>query len=260
MGSMTFRRLQEELDLWAAAGRTATFWWRDDDAVSATEALFQLLHVARGTPLTLAVVPKFAKRDLAELIGSQLTVTVAQHGWAHVNHAPEGEKKCEFGKTRPIDAMIREIRDGRARLASMFGPRFLPVFVPPWNRISQEMTSYLPILGLATLSTIKPRTGREAAPHRLNVHADIMDWRGNRGFLGAEAVEDQIVKHLRARREEDDAVDSTEPTGLMTHHLVHDADCWAFLAEFFDFLDGHDAARWLTLPDALSTNRQGSAA
>ena len=37
--------LDAELDLWAAAGRVAGGWWRDDDAVAPTPALESLLTI-----------------------------------------------------------------------------------------------------------------------------------------------------------------------------------------------------------------------
>jgi hypothetical protein len=48
--------LARECETWGASGRMATWWWRDDDAVSATPALDQLLGVAQG-PIGLAVIP-----------------------------------------------------------------------------------------------------------------------------------------------------------------------------------------------------------
>jgi hypothetical protein len=49
-----------ELDAWQAVGRTATLWWRDDDADSATPALHKLLALQQAcdVPLALAVVPR----------------------------------------------------------------------------------------------------------------------------------------------------------------------------------------------------------
>src|SRR5690606_39595463 len=49
--------LEAELDLWAEAGRVASFWWRDDDATDVTPPLERLLRLkdSTRTPLTLAV-------------------------------------------------------------------------------------------------------------------------------------------------------------------------------------------------------------
>jgi hypothetical protein len=39
--------LQRELDRWAESGKTATFWWRDDDAVEETPQLQTLDALSR---------------------------------------------------------------------------------------------------------------------------------------------------------------------------------------------------------------------
>ena len=51
--------LDRELDAWAAAGRVAEAWWRDDDATAPTPALARLLEARRaaGAPVALAVIP-----------------------------------------------------------------------------------------------------------------------------------------------------------------------------------------------------------
>ena len=93
---MTWRILSEELDAWAAAGRAATLWWRDDDAVEPSAALERLLGLAaaRDVPIALAAIPARASEALArgiETAGAR--VTLLQHGYAHRNHAPATKKK-----------------------------------------------------------------------------------------------------------------------------------------------------------------------
>ena len=56
----------------------------------------------------------------------------------------------------------------------------------------------------------------------------------------AEAL-DQIVTHLRDRRA---GRALEEPTGVMTHHLVHDEDCWTFLRTLVTCVAAHPAAAW----------------
>ena len=66
--------LSAELDAWAAAGRTATFWWRDDDATAPTPELGRLLRLAgaHGAPLALAVIPAEAGPALAEALAAEV--------------------------------------------------------------------------------------------------------------------------------------------------------------------------------------------
>ena len=68
----SWRHLSEELDAWAEAGRSASLWWRDDDAVEPSPALARLLTLAsaRDLPLALAVIPARASEALAEWLNT----------------------------------------------------------------------------------------------------------------------------------------------------------------------------------------------
>ena len=48
-----------ELEAWAAAGKRATLWWRDDDAAEDSPALEKLLTLAEkeAVALVIAVIP-----------------------------------------------------------------------------------------------------------------------------------------------------------------------------------------------------------
>ncbi|GIK97936.1 MAG: polysaccharide deacetylase [Alphaproteobacteria bacterium] len=249
--AQAWNALDRELDRWAAAGRRATLWWRDDDAVAPTGALDRLLGIAaaQGAALALAVIPAGASPALAARLDAHpAPVAVLQHGFAHVSHAPSGEKKAELGAHRPPRAVLDELAAGNRRLSALFGEtgvKALPVLVPPWNRIAETVVAGLPGAGFAGLSTYGPRPRRHAAPGLLqvNTHADIVDWRGSRGFLGEAAAIGLLVGHLRMRRS--GAVDAEEPTGLITHHLVHDAACWSFCTRLAARVAAHPAACWL---------------
>ncbi|MFC6583025.1 hypothetical protein [Sulfitobacter aestuariivivens] len=131
-------------------------WWRDDDATRDTMALQRLLGVSEGLdiPVHLAVIPRPATADLAAVIKDAPGAVPLVHGWAHENHAPDGQKKAEFG--HPRAAAIDEARSGLRRLKSLFGARLLPMFVPPWNRIDPDIANALPHLGYTALSTYTP--------------------------------------------------------------------------------------------------------
>src|SRR5579859_2543429 len=117
--------LEAELDIWQAAGRTASFWWRDDDAIAATSALDRLLGLAEDIPVALAVIPANAEAGLGERLARTPGVAVLQHGWRHANHAPAGERKSELGSHRPLSQRLDELRLGGERLHALFGPRAL---------------------------------------------------------------------------------------------------------------------------------------
>jgi hypothetical protein len=61
--------------------------------------------------------------------------------------------------------------------------------------------------------------------------------------LGTKDCLDLAIGHLRARRE--NRVDRNEATGILSHHLVHDAGAWQFLADFVHRTHNHPAVRWM---------------
>lgn len=245
-----------ELDAWAACGRTASFWWRDDDAVAATPALDRLLEIAAtcDVPLAIAVIPVPASPSLFARLARAPRACVLQHGYAHRNHAPAGAKKSELGDERPAGTVLAELAEGWALLAAATRGQALPVLVPPWNRIGAGVQGRLAEAGLAGLSTSKPRARARLAGGTVqaNVHVDPIDWpaqrRGDDAFAGEGPTLAAAVRHLRARRT--GAADASEPTGLLTHHLVMDAACWRFAERFAATVAAHPAAGWVA-PEAL---------
>lgn len=247
--------LAAELDAWAAAGRQATFWWRDDDAVAPSPALDRLLGRANAyrVPLALAVIPAAAEPALvARLAAAPAAIRVLVHGWSHANHARPDKKKSELACGRPMAEMAGDLARGHARLADLFGPRLLPVLTPPWNRLPVPLIRELPLIGLGGLSRFKPRKARCPAPGvvEVNTHIDPIDWRGNRGFIGEAVAVAAITAHLAARRS--GHADAQEPTGLLTHHLVHDPALDEFLDRLMAYFAGHPAVIWPDLPTIFS--------
>ncbi len=245
--------LEGELGAWAEAGRAATLWWRDDDAQRPGPALERLLGLAEdtGVPLALAVIPAGADAALARRLENSPRLTVLQHGYAHRNHAPAGERKCELGAHRPGEAVLAELGRGRARLRDLGFARALPVLVPPWNRMEPGLAPALAAAGFAGLSSWGPRRAPEAAPglRQVNVHVNAVRHPGAAAEARGGDALDQAVAHLAARRAA--TADAGEPTGLMTHHLKHDRDGWAFVADFLRRTRDHPGARWLAADEAF---------
>jgi len=244
--------LGRELDLWRALGTPATFWWRDDDATCDSEPLSCMLEIADrfSAPLSLAVIPALVKPDLSDVVNRLPDVSVLQHGYSHTNYASPSEKKMELGLHRNTDEVISELRAGFICLEN-FSAR-LPVLVPPWNRIESTILSQLRDIGYKGVSTMNSRETTYAAPGliRINAHVDIVDWHGSRGFIGLSGALDQFIKHLSERRM--GLVSSDEPTGLLTHHLVHDRDCWKFLESLLTFLMQNNAGRLVSISEAMT--------
>ncbi len=223
----------------AARSRTIDFWWRDDDAEDTTSALDDLLTLARrhSLPLGLAVVPKGATEALAVRLKSEPSVAVLQHGWAHKTHAVAGEKKIELGGELPVSEVLDKLKRGFVQLRGLFAEQFLPVLVPPWNRISDAVRDARGSVGLAGLSTSGPESPHE--PHQVNVHVDIFEWRPARRQLSRAEGFERLAAEVERR-----LAGAHEPLGIMTHHLVHEDASWAFLDEMFAMLTEHRATRW----------------
>jgi hypothetical protein len=231
------------LDIAARQGRKLTFWWRDDDTEDATPALDRLLDLAarHELPLALAVVPKRATEALAARLKREARVFVLQHGWRHRNYAPEGEKKTELGSHRPADAVLDELSRGFDRLRARFPDKFLPVLVPPWNRIAAEVRDQRRLTGLIGLSAIGPVEPR--LRHCVNVHIDVLDWKPPRP-MAPERVYSQFCAETERR-----LAGSDEPIGLMTHHLVQEEPSWTLLADLTGMIARHPAVAWPPISD-----------
>lgn len=234
------QELTAELDRCAASGRQVTFWLRDDDAIAATPALMRLLGLAGDwdVPLVLAVIPQPAQPDLARVLTARTRVAV--HGFAHLNHAPAGEKKQELGAHRPAETVLEELGTGRERLASLFPGHAVPMLVPPWNRIAPGLIPHLPRLGFRTLSSFGPAAPHQPAPGltQADCQLDIIDWRTRRthppGLLAG-----RLAALVRER------APAPAPIGILTHHLVHDGAAWDYLSSLFRLTARHEAATWV---------------
>ncbi|UOA25852.1 polysaccharide deacetylase family protein [Pseudosulfitobacter sp. DSM 107133] len=201
------------------------FWWRDDDAVAPTPELERLEAIARAVdmPVHIAVIPAGATPQLAEISTTSPYLVPLVHGWSHVDRSAPEAKKSEFERDRP-EAPAETAR-GFARMRDLFGPALVPMFVPPWNRISARLVAQLAAQGYRGLSTFGTRAAQTT--HGLtviNTHVDPIFWRGNRGLSDTGWIIDTAVRHLRSG--------SSEPLGLLTHHLVHTPEVWTFTSRF----------------------------
>lgn len=240
------RELSAHLDWFAERGRTVRFWWRDDDAIEPTPALDRLLALANGHEIdvALAVIPKNATQALADRLSGERHALVLQHGWQHKNFQRKdlGEKAAELGSRRDLDELMAQLSDGKARLETLFGEKFLPAVVPPWNRIAPAVSRRLPSIGLPGLSSFTwhnfPRAGQ------VQSHVDILKWKKQVRFIGWESARLRFDLQLTRRRNT-----GTEPLGLLTHHLVHDEACFEFLEEFLAIAAHHPGAQWPKVKD-----------
>ena len=239
-------KLKNELDNWEKQDRVATFWWRDDDAADITPELLELIHLSTDLmiPLVIAAIPFALSNDFRAYCFPH-SVKLAQHGYAHINHANFLSKKSEFCKARSVKLRAMDIKNGFSSIMEL--KQSIKIFVPPWNRIDNELLPILQKIGFHSISTFAARLTPEPVKglKQINTHVDLIDWNGNKAFVGDRIAINYIVEHLKNKRL--GYIDPTEPTGLLTHHLLHQSTCWSFLEKLFIEINAHPSANWLEI-------------
>lgn len=242
--------LDAELAHWGDVGMSLPLWWRDDDAIAPTPDLARLTDMSArlDIPVHLAVIPCHAETALADFVVQNPTLIPVTHGWAHQNHAFGAEKKAEFGAHRPLDQIVRDAAQGQARMHELFGNSAGLMFVPPWNRIADQAVAALPGLGYTALSTFTPRAATTAVPGlaQINTHLDPIGWKTGKSLVDPTVLIEQVTRQLRDRRK--GRADASEPYGILTHHLVHDAEIWSFTEQLLTRLLAGPGTCW-TLTD-----------
>lgn len=230
-------RFLRVLDKAADADAPLEFYWRDDDAISDTPSLRHLIQLSNShnLPLALAVISRDFDDRLIALLSQSPTISVFQHGWAHENHEPPGSLKAELGDTPEIKITLDRLTKGRDLLADAFGRQFLPVLVPPWNRISPDVLERRFEIGLPGSSIYRRK--KEHQRHTVNTHLDVIAWRAGRQFIGEKRAWRRLLVEAVRRSN-----GHNEPIGILTHHLVHSQEVWDFLALLFDMLSHHPGA------------------
>jgi hypothetical protein len=232
MGFVAYLRLIHELGIWRRAWHPPILWWRDDDCREPTWQLDRLLHVRGDFPLTLAVIPDGDLSALSKRLAEFVGISIAQHGVDHANKLPDGGPRSEFPEDMAQDCINAAVAAGRARLsAAGLSPEF---FVPPWNEPNDRLIAAIKATQYDTYSIGIHGAPRDGLAH-IGAQVDILRWKGAPKFRGKRRIFDALRKQLERRRK---AGKFDEPIGLLTHHLVHDEQAWAFLEWFARFAPG----------------------
>lgn len=236
-------RLRAAFDAAARAGQPRAVWWRDDDAVRRGPRLDRLARLAgqAGAPLALAVIPVQAEPALGAFCAAN-GIVMLQHGFAHRNHQRAG-KAAELGDARPVATILAECLAARERLR---GPAFLPVMVPPWNRMREDLAPALAASGWCGLSRFGASPTADPL-RRVDVHLDPIDWHGGRDLLAADELTRRTAVALAA----------AGPLGLLTHHAVHTPATEAFVEAFVALVSAHPGARWVGARELFAAQREG---
>ncbi|MDX6750260.1 hypothetical protein SH611_10630 [Geminicoccaceae bacterium 1502E] len=231
-----------------AAPAPVAFWWRDDDAGRPDPRLVRLLALAGELtlPLAVAVVPAWLEDEVRQAILACPQATVLQHGWAHESHAEPGERKVELGGSAVPAALAPLLDEGRRYLESSFGRCFVPVMVPPWNRMAPAVCAVLPGCGFTGVSLWRG-TGIAPSPaglRRIDTHIDLIDWRRGRTARPAGALAAELAEQVRGG--------PGGPLGILSHHLVMDESAFSVLRALLRLLRAHPRARLLGAGELFS--------
>lgn len=227
---------------------SVALWWRDDDAGRYSAELEALIDLAGSTrrPLGLAVVPEWLDAPTVSRVLATPELFVLQHGWSHADHASSEGKSIELGGAIDTGACRVELERGRLVLEAAFNDRFLPVLVPPWNRIDDRIMASLANLGFVAVSTFAD--DRRGLDHRLiheNTHIDLIDWQHGRQMKRLETLVAEATALLAQPR--------TRVIGILSHHLDMSVGDMSQLAQLLDYLDGLPACRWTSPAELFSS-------
>lgn len=209
-----------------AAHAPIGLFFRDDDAGWGDARLAALLDVFEEflIPLDLAVIPQALTAKLAAKLVLRAGVQplgLHQHGFAHVNHEPDG-RKCEFGLSRTAPLQYQDIEQGKRLLQERFGSACDPIFTPPWNRCTAATVAALRALNFAVLS--RDHSAERMPLGELRELSVSVDWCRNSG--DSKEMGQRIAAALVQRR----------PVGVMLHHAVMTADDLCALRELLHLL------------------------
>ncbi len=201
-------------------------FFRDDDAGWNNGRLFQLLDLfeSHSAPIDIAVIPHADGTTSASLEqrfrAASSPIGLHQHGNTHANHEAVG-RSCEFGPSRGRSHQRRDILDGKARLADLFGDIIDPFFTPPWNRCTTVTGEILREESFRVLS-------RDVTASPLNLPGLFeipvtIDWlkKNNGRRLPLSSIGRQLA----------DCVLFDKSFGIMLHHAVMDIGDFAAIGE-----------------------------
>lgn len=235
--------LRKYLDTLQAAQKEIRIFCRDDDIDEDEETLRRLLDItlSRGVPLNLEIIPGKLTDPTITLLKNHIRVNsdlvvLNQHGWMHVNHEKEG-RKCEFGVSRGFYAQFEDIARGKALLEEIFGDRFYPTFIPPWNRCTEDTFKVLDQLCFQVLSRDQgeqPVTGYKF--QEISITLDLYRWKGGVTMRPSQEIVTELISQISER----------DTVGILLHHKVMEASAFSFLDLLLGELSHHSIVRFHT--------------
>ncbi|MDR1169066.1 MAG: hypothetical protein LBK53_09310 [Heliobacteriaceae bacterium] len=228
------------------AGNIA-FWWRDDD-VSAREPKFIDLPYLKykyrlgkmlsllskyNIPSVFAVIPKDFSRWGTTLAGilKKYNVYIALHGINHVNNSADNTV-TEFPDDCNVEAAVKIILEHQKDFSDIFGNNLLPVFVPPFNNICEQLESELLKRGFTAVSKSNMGLVKHDAH---NIDIDFVNWR-TRALKDEEAILKEIITLIRR---------GVKVIGLNAHHSRVRQYGFKFFNKLFATVEKFNNVEWI---------------
>ncbi|MBW2328044.1 MAG: polysaccharide deacetylase family protein [Deltaproteobacteria bacterium] len=218
------QRLQDLFEAAEKTPRPVRIFFRADDIgrIENNFILLMQLFADFDMPLCLALVPQWLSADnwqqIRSLVKKEDLFCWHQHGFNHINHEAVG-KKCEFGESRSIEAIRKNILVGKLKLEQLLADSFLPVFTPPWNRCSKATMQVLQELNFPALSrSINVQPPPPAGLMDLAINIDLHTRKENDPEQGM----DNLLAECKTALE-------SGCMGFMLHHQRMNATAFLFL-------------------------------
>ena len=224
-----WQALADEFTKWDALKIRPKIWFRDDDVSKVTSAFEAMisLFAKNETQLFAAAIPGLITGNNLKLLSQDYpNVTFWQHGYDHSNHALKGQKKIELGGSWSLDKAKGFLRDGKTKLEDLFGAKFEPIMVPPWNRIDNDFLDFTASAYEAV--SLYQNPSPDLAFQHINCQIDLIDWANQKSFIGTEKVLNALILELQKRRF--GVIASDQPIGILLHHLDHTPELTSFLS------------------------------
>lgn len=200
-----------------AEGQLPPLFFRADDIGAAGQAFDALCKLFRNyqVPLAMAVVPAWLSDARQGRIFSSAPLEEPlwswhQHGWRHINWQQNGPE-CEFGNDRAPERQHEDILQGRQKMERIFGQHFVPVFTPPWNRLSAATVKILRNLQFRGISTTTPLPPGIRLPYDFHCLPARL-------FLHARTCKDPLEDMDNLLDDFTALVQCKQPAGIVIHH------------------------------------------
>lgn len=197
-------------------------WLRDDDICTDSPNFRLLLQLSNlGFPMVFAAVPyrlKFSDAELNFVRTLPKNVYIAVHGFNHINRSVQG-RISEYPETVTESQACKEFTYGVNKVKTMFPERFFPMFVPPWNYISDVHVKSLEKEGIKYLSgTVDIALNTSGTNIQdLPSHVDVLAYGQDIWFpLKLESqIDNEVFSALNAWKEQGDY---DLPFCILSHH------------------------------------------